>query len=87
MTSTKGYAAISAKSELEPYTFDRRDLRVDDVGFRIDYSGICHSDIHQVREEWGEAIFPMVPGHEIVGTVTSVGANVTKFKIGDRIGV
>jgi len=87
MTSTKGYAAISAKSELEPYTFDRRDLRVDDVGFRIDYSGICHSDIHQVREEWGEAIFPMVPGHEIVGTVTSVGANVTRFKIGDRIGV
>ena len=87
MTSTKGYAATSAKSELEPYTFDRRDLRVDDVGFRIDYSGICHSDIHQVREEWGEAIFPMVPGHEIVGTVTSVGANVTRFKIGDRIGV
>jgi len=87
MTSTKGYAAISAKSELEPYIFDRRDLRVDDVGFRIDYSGICHSDIHQVREEWGEAIFPMVPGHEIVGTVTSVGANVTRFKIGDRIGV
>jgi len=87
MTSTKGYAAISAKSELEPYIFDRRDLRVDDVGFRIDYSGICHSDIHQVREEWGEAIFPMVPGHEIVGTVTSVGANVTRFQIGDRIGV
>jgi uncharacterized zinc-type alcohol dehydrogenase-like protein len=87
MTSTKGYAATSAKSELEPYTFDRRDLRVDDVGVRIDYSGICHSDIHQVREEWGEAIFPMVPGHEIVGTVTSVGANVTRFKIGDRIGV
>lgn len=87
MTSTRGYAAISAKEQLKPYAFERRDLRSDDVGFRIDFAGICHSDIHQVREEWGEAIFPMVPGHEIVGTVTSIGKDVTRFKTGDRIGV
>ena len=87
MTSTKGFAAQSAKGDLGPYTFERRELRSDDVGFRIDFAGICHSDIHQVREEWGEAIFPMVPGHEIVGTVTSIGKGVTRFKTGDRIGV
>ena len=87
MTSTKGYEAISAKEKLKPYAFERRDLRSEDVGFRIDFAGICHSDIHQVREEWGEAIFPMVPGHEIVGTVTSIGKGVTRFKTGDRIGV
>ena len=87
MTSTKGFAAQSAKGDLGPYTFERRELRSDDVGFRIDFAGICHSDIHQVREEWGEAIFPMVPGHEIAGTVTSIGKGVTRFKTGDRIGV
>ncbi|MFZ9043993.1 MAG: NAD(P)-dependent alcohol dehydrogenase [Candidatus Nanopelagicaceae bacterium] len=87
MTSTRGYAAMSAKAELTPYAFERRVLRSDDVGFRIDFAGICHSDIHQVREEWGKAIFPMVPGHEIVGTVTSLGSSASRFKIGDRIGV
>ena len=87
MTSTKGFAAQSAKGDLGPYTFERRELRSDDVGFRIHFAGICHSDIHQVREEWGEAIFPMVPGHEIVGTVSSIGKGVTRFKTGDRIGV
>ena len=87
MTSTKGFAAQSAKGDLGPYTFERRELRSDDVGFRIDFAGICHSDIHQVREEWGQAIFPMVPGHEIVGTVSSIGKGVTRFKTGDRIGV
>ena len=87
MTSTKGYAAQSAKGDLGPYAFERRELRSDDVGFRIDFTGICHTDIHQVREEWGASIFPMVPGHEIVGTVTSVGDDVTRFKSGDRIGV
>jgi alcohol dehydrogenase (NADP+) len=85
--STRGYAALTAGSELKPFTFERRELRADDVGFRIDYAGICHSDIHQVREEWGPALFPMVPGHEIVGTVTHTGPNVTKFKVGERIGV
>jgi uncharacterized zinc-type alcohol dehydrogenase-like protein len=87
MTLTKAFAAMSAKGELEPYAFERRELRSDDVGFRIDFTGICHTDIHQAREEWGEANFPMVPGHEFVGTVTSVGSDVSRFKIGDRIGV
>ena len=62
-------------------------MRSNDVAFDIAYAGICHSDIHQVREEWGPSIFPMVPGHEIVGTVTSVGSAVTKFQIGDLVGV
>jgi uncharacterized zinc-type alcohol dehydrogenase-like protein len=85
--NTKGYAALSAGSELVPYEFNRRAVGAHDVELDIKYSGICHSDIHQAREEWGPAIFPMVPGHEIAGVVTSVGASVTKFKVGDTIGV
>ena len=85
--TTRGYAALSAKAPLEPFTFQRRELRARDVALDIAYAGICHSDIHQAREEWGQALFPMVPGHEIVGTVTAIGAEVTKFKIGQRIGV
>ncbi|CAN2227734.1 AdhP Zn-dependent alcohol dehydrogenases [Candidatus Nanopelagicaceae bacterium] len=85
--NTKGYAALSAGSELVPFEFDRRAVGAHDVELDIKYSGICHSDIHQAREEWGPAIFPMVPGHEIAGVVTSVGASVTKFKVGDHIGV
>lgn len=85
--NTRGYAALSAKAPLEPFTFQRRELRARDVAFDIAYAGICHSDIHQAREEWGQALFPMVPGHEIVGTVTAIGAEVTKFKMGQRIGV
>lgn len=84
---TRGYAALSSGGPLTPYEFDRRALRVDDVALRITYAGICHSDIHQVREEWGPALFPMVPGHEIVGVVTAVGSSVSKFKEGDTIGV
>ena len=87
MTLTRGYAALEAKAPLVPFEFNRRELGADDVGFNIEFSGICHSDIHQAREEWGPALFPMVPGHEIVGTVTNVGSAVTKFKIGDTIGV
>ena len=83
----RGYAAMEAKGELKPWEFDRRELGANDVALDIKYSGICHSDIHQVREEWGPAIFPMVPGHEIAGVVTQVGPSVTKFKVGDRIGV
>jgi uncharacterized zinc-type alcohol dehydrogenase-like protein len=63
---SKGYAALASGSKLEPYTFTRRELRPHDVGLEIYYGGICHSDIHQVREEWGASLFPMVPGHEIV---------------------
>jgi uncharacterized zinc-type alcohol dehydrogenase-like protein len=87
MTLTRGYAALEAKAALVPYEFKRRDLGPFDVGFTIEYAGICHSDIHQVREEWGTALFPMVPGHEIAGRVTHIGSKVSQFKIGDRIGV
>ncbi|NDC13170.1 MAG: hypothetical protein EBZ85_03420 [Actinobacteria bacterium] len=66
---TRGYAALRAKEDLVPFEFDRREMRDTDVVIDIAYAGICHSDIHQAREEWGEALFPMVPGHEIVGTV------------------
>lgn len=87
MRATRGYAALSAGGPLTAFQFERRAVGNLDIGFEIEYAGICHSDIHQVREEWGPANFPMVPGHEIVGTVTEVGAAVSKFKVGDRIGV
>jgi uncharacterized zinc-type alcohol dehydrogenase-like protein len=83
----KGLAALRPGGPLQPYEFERRSLGAKDVAFKIAYAGICHSDIHQVREEWGPALFPMVPGHEIVGIVSEVGSSVDKFKIGDRIGV
>jgi uncharacterized zinc-type alcohol dehydrogenase-like protein len=84
---SKGYAVLEAKADLVPFEFERRALGRNDVGFEILYAGICHSDIHQAREEWGAALFPMVPGHEIVGVVTSTGEDVSKFSVGDRIGV
>jgi uncharacterized zinc-type alcohol dehydrogenase-like protein len=87
MMKTRGYAATAKSAPLTAFEFDRRELRSNDVAFDIAYAGICHSDIHQVREEWGPSIFPMVPGHEIVGTVTSIGSAVTKFQIGDLVGV
>jgi len=83
----KGYAAQKAKADLAPWTFQRRSLGPNDVLVEIEYAGICHSDIHQVREEWGEALFPMVPGHEIAGRVKEVGTSVTKFKPGMKAGV
>jgi len=84
---SKGFAVKSAKAPLESFTFDRREMLEKDVQLEIYYAGICHSDIHQAREEWGPAIFPMVPGHEIVGRVTKIALGVTKFKVGDLIGV
>lgn len=84
---TKAYAAPSAKAPLAPFSIDRRAPREHDVAIAIKYCGICHSDIHQAREEWGSAAFPMVPGHEIAGIVTAVGSGVTKYKIGDHVGV
>ena len=84
---TKAYAAMSAGASLVPYTFNRREVGEHDVALKVSYAGICHSDIHQVAEEWGPAIFPMVPGHEIAGIVTSTGSKVTKFKVGDAVGV
>ena len=82
-----GYAAQTKTSPLTPFHFDRREPAANDVVVAIDYCGICHSDIHQARDEWGGSIYPMVPGHEIVGRVTAVGSAVTKFKPGDLAGV
>ena len=87
MTKVRGLAAVSKGAPFTRYDFERRDLGSHDVKIDIAYSGICHSDIHQVREEWGPAIFPMVPGHEIAGVVREVGAAVSKFSVGDHIGV
>jgi uncharacterized zinc-type alcohol dehydrogenase-like protein len=84
---SQGYAAHDKTSALVPFNFERREPGLNDVVVEIAYSGICHSDIHQVRDEWGGSIYPMVPGHEIVGRVTRVGAAVTKFKEGDLAGV
>ncbi|HSA60972.1 MAG TPA: NAD(P)-dependent alcohol dehydrogenase [Nitrospiraceae bacterium] len=87
MLSTKGYAALTAKAALQPYSFERRDVGAHDVLIKITYCGICHSDIHQARDEWGGSLFPMVPGHEIVGTITQVGDQVRRFRVGETAGV
>jgi uncharacterized zinc-type alcohol dehydrogenase-like protein len=87
MLLTSGYAAKGPALQLEPFTFERREPGPRDVLIEILYCGICHSDIHQARDEWGGAMFPMVPGHEIVGRVTRVGPKVKRFKAGDRAGV
>ncbi len=87
MLQAKGIAATSAKSTLSPFSFQRRDPKENDVIIDIKFCGICHSDIHQARSEWGSSIYPMVPGHEIAGIVRSVGSKVQKYKVGDRVGV
>ncbi|MET8952252.1 NAD(P)-dependent alcohol dehydrogenase [Streptomyces sp. NPDC004129] len=87
MTTVAAYAAAAAKAPLERTTIERRAVGEFDVLIDIKFVGICHSDIHQAREGWGEAIFPMVPGHEIAGVVAEVGPGVTRFKVGDHVGV
>ena len=88
MTSTvSAYAATSATSPLTKTTIERRDVGPHDVAFDIKFAGICHSDIHTVKSEWGPANYPVVPGHEIAGVVTAVGSEVTKYKVGDHVGV
>lgn len=87
MTPVKAYAVQSAVTPLEPYSFERRDVLPHDVQIEILYCGVCHSDIHQARNEWDDSIYPMVPGHEIVGRVLKVGDHVTKFKEGDLAAV
>ena len=84
MIETKGYATHGAKEALKPFSFQRRDVGADDVLIDILYCGICHSDIHQARNEWGQSTYPMVPGHEIVGKVASVGSSVRDFKEMDK---
>lgn len=81
------FAALSAKAKLVPFEFELRTPRETDVAIEILYCGVCHSDIHQARDEWGGSMFPMVPGHEIIGKVTAVGSAVKRFKAGDTVGV
>jgi uncharacterized zinc-type alcohol dehydrogenase-like protein len=87
MIQVNGYAAQQAKAPLTLYSFERREPRDHDVAIDIQYCGICHTDIHQVRNEWGASTFPMVPGHEIAGVVTAIGAKSTRYKMGDRVAV
>jgi uncharacterized zinc-type alcohol dehydrogenase-like protein len=87
MRSVTAYATAAAKAPFEKTTIQRRDLGPRDVLIKIAYAGICHSDIHTAREEWGEAIFPLVPGHEIAGVVQDIGSAVAKYAVGDRVGV
>ena len=87
MPQASGYAAPSVKAPLGPFSFERRAPLANDVVIDIKFCGICHSDVHQARDEWGGSIFPMVPGHEIAGIVREVGSGVTKFKVGDKVGV
>ena len=87
MIKSNGYAAQTSTTPLAPFNFERREPREKDVVIEILFCGVCHSDIHQARNEWGGSIFPMVPGHEIVGRVTALGNKVSKFKVGDLAGV
>ena len=87
MTAVNAYAAQSATTPLTPFNFERRDVGTNDVQIEILYCGVCHSDIHQARNEWGGSIFPMVPGHEIVGRITKVGSGVKSFNVGQLAGV
>lgn len=87
MIASKGYAAQNSKTPLAPFNFNRREVGPHDVLIEIQFCGVCHSDLHQIRDEWGGAIYPMVPGHEIVGKISKIGAAVKKFKVGDLAGV
>lgn len=84
---TAGYAAFSATTPLAPYAFERRSPRPNDVAMEILYCGVCHSDLHQTRGDWGKSPYPLVPGHEIVGRVIEVGSDVKKYKVGDLVAV
>src|SRR5215212_9929561 len=85
--ATAAYAAQSDSSPLTPFQIERRELRPNDIQIEILYCGVCHSDIHMARNEWGQTIYPVVPGHEIVGRVTAVGDDGTKFRSGELAGV
>ncbi|RKE39266.1 putative zinc-type alcohol dehydrogenase-like protein [Paraburkholderia sp. BL23I1N1] len=87
MSTTYAYAATDATAPLAPFEIQRRALRAHDVQMDVLFCGVCHSDLHQARNEWKNTVFPVVPGHEIVGRVTAVGPDVTKYKVGDLVGV
>ncbi|KAJ0969865.1 hypothetical protein J5N97_022742 [Dioscorea zingiberensis] len=82
-----GWAALEQNGKITPYVFKRRENGADDVTIKILFCGMCHTDLHHVRNDWGITFFPLVPGHEITGLITKVGSNVTEFKVGDRVGV
>ena len=86
-TTVKAVGAKAENSPIEPLEIQRRDVLPEDVRIGIEYSGICHSDIHTVRGDWGDMPYPVVPGHEIIGRVLEVGSNVTRHKVGDLVGV
>ena len=87
MPQSKGYAARDSKSPLAPFDFSRREAGATEITIEILYCGVCHSDLHMARNEWGNAIYPMVPGHEIVGRVTALGSDVKKFRLGENAAV
>jgi len=87
MSEVKAYAAKAKSKDLVPFSIERRNITKDDVSISIEYCGVCHSDIHTVQNDWGGAMYPVVPGHEIIGRVTEVGENVKNFKAGDLVGV
>ncbi len=87
MIETRGYATHDKAAKFEPFNFERRNVGDNDILIDIQFCGICHSDIHQAKDEWGNSTYPMVPGHEIVGRVTKVGEAVTKFRVGELAGV
>lgn len=86
-TTARGWGTDAADQPLKPMTFERRDLRANDVAIDITHAGICHSDLHTCRNDWHNSVFPIVPGHEIVGTVTGIGADVTLHQVGDIVAV
>jgi len=86
-TQSQAYGVANSQSPIEPMTIERRALRPEDVAIKITHCGICHSDLHMARNDWSMSVYPMVPGHEIVGVVTGIGSAVTKFKVGDRAAV
>lgn len=85
--TVSGWAAHKPTTELTPYIFKRREVGANDVSIKVLYCGICHTDLHFIRNDWGNTIYPVVPGHEITGVVTKVGSEVRKFKLGDKVGV
>ncbi|KAI8549451.1 hypothetical protein RHMOL_Rhmol06G0025600 [Rhododendron molle] len=85
--TVSGWAAHDSSGKITPYTFKRRENGMNDVTIKVLYCGICHTDLHHVRNDWGITMYPVVPGHEITGLITKVGSNVTEFKVGDRVGV
>ncbi len=87
MTQVKAYAAQAIKSPVKPFDIKRRKITANDIKVEIDYCGVCHSDLHQVNNDWKNSMYPVVPGHEIVGRVTEIGSSVTNFKVGDVVGV